>query len=50
MGEIPTVTAYMKFEFDCPDCGGVTSLESDPAGDDVECDYCGKTVHINETI
>jgi transcription elongation factor Elf1 len=47
--QVENVVAYMKFEFDCPFCDGVTSLDHDPAGEDVECSDCGETVHISES-
>lgn len=41
--------AYTRYAVDCPECGEVLDLESDPAGETVECDVCEAAIRVIET-
>jgi hypothetical protein len=41
--------AFTRYQWDCPACGDVNDVETDPAGGIDECGECGALVRIVET-
>lgn len=47
--DLPQVTAYTRYEWDCAECGEPNTTEHDPAGEEVECVCCDARARVGET-
>lgn len=45
-----TTIAYTRYEWDCPLCGCIHSVEADPSGSVLKCDDCSAKIRIRLTM